>query len=148
MPDGVEDRNADLWEAPLAVADALGGDWPRLAREAATYLVAEAQQRPVSLGVRLLADLRRVFGEQDQMHAKAIIKALCALEEAPWGELDAGKPLTTRKLGNQLDNYGVKAQTVRVDGKPGRGYTRESLVDPWTRYLPTEQPTEGQGSLL
>lgn len=29
MPDGIEDRNADVWEALLAVADAAGGDWPK-----------------------------------------------------------------------------------------------------------------------
>src|SRR5207249_555475 len=28
MPDGITDRNADLWEALLAVADAAGGSWP------------------------------------------------------------------------------------------------------------------------
>ena len=28
MPEGIEDRNADVWEALLAVADAAGGDWP------------------------------------------------------------------------------------------------------------------------
>ena len=28
MPDGIEDRDADVWEALLAVADLAGGDWP------------------------------------------------------------------------------------------------------------------------
>ena len=28
MPAGIEDRNADVWEALLAVADLAGGDWP------------------------------------------------------------------------------------------------------------------------
>ena len=31
MPPGIEDRNADVWEALLAFADAAGGDWPRRA---------------------------------------------------------------------------------------------------------------------
>jgi hypothetical protein len=42
MPDGLEDRNADVWEALLAVADLAGGDWPERAREAAVALVALA----------------------------------------------------------------------------------------------------------
>ncbi len=29
MPAGIEDRDADVWEALLAVADAAGGDWPQ-----------------------------------------------------------------------------------------------------------------------
>ena len=40
MPDGVEDRDADVWEALLAVADAAGGYWPARARAAAVALVA------------------------------------------------------------------------------------------------------------
>ncbi len=35
MPLGIEDRNADVWEAMFAIADAAGGDWPTKAREAA-----------------------------------------------------------------------------------------------------------------
>ena len=33
-----EDRNADVWEALFAIADAAGGDWPKKAREAAVAL--------------------------------------------------------------------------------------------------------------
>jgi hypothetical protein len=28
MPNGIEDRNADVWESLLAIADLAGGDWP------------------------------------------------------------------------------------------------------------------------
>ena len=29
LPAGIEDRNADVWEALFAIADAAGGDWPK-----------------------------------------------------------------------------------------------------------------------
>ena len=29
LPPGIEDRNADVWEALFAIADAAGGDWPK-----------------------------------------------------------------------------------------------------------------------
>jgi hypothetical protein len=62
MPDGVTDRAADVWEPLLAIADAAGEDWPKLAREACTELVTAAKTTDSgSLGVRLLADLRAVF---------------------------------------------------------------------------------------
>jgi hypothetical protein len=52
MPAGVEDRAADCWEALLVVADLAGGEWPRLAREAAVALVAVLEEpdggRPVA----------------------------------------------------------------------------------------------------
>src|SRR5262249_15361348 len=38
MPEGITDRNADVWESLLAVADAAGGDWPAKARVAAVAL--------------------------------------------------------------------------------------------------------------
>jgi Protein of unknown function (DUF3631) len=38
MPPGIEDRNADVWEPLLAIADAIGGDWPERARVAAVSL--------------------------------------------------------------------------------------------------------------
>jgi hypothetical protein len=58
MPAGIVDRDADVWEALLAVADGAGGDWPKLARVAAVALVADAKEQPASLGVRLLADMK------------------------------------------------------------------------------------------
>ena len=63
MPLGVADRDADVWEAPLAIADAAGGDWPARARAAAVALVAESKASSPSLGIRLLADIRTVFGD-------------------------------------------------------------------------------------
>lgn len=45
MPNGVEDRDADIWEALLAVADLAGGHWPTTAREAAVTLIAASRQR-------------------------------------------------------------------------------------------------------
>ena len=46
MPPGVEDRDADVWEALLAVADLAGDDWPKRTRVAAVTLVTDAQSRP------------------------------------------------------------------------------------------------------
>jgi hypothetical protein len=39
MPEGVADRDADVWEPLLAVADLAGGHWPQMARETAVTLV-------------------------------------------------------------------------------------------------------------
>ena len=73
MPAGIEDRDADVWEALLAVADAAGGDWPKKAREAAVALVKAAREVEPSLGIRLLADLKQIFGEAEEMPTEAIL---------------------------------------------------------------------------
>ena len=73
LPPGIEDRNADVWEALFAVADAAGGDWPKKAREAAVALIAAGREQEPSLGVRLLADLRTVFGNTEAFFTEAIL---------------------------------------------------------------------------
>ena len=59
----MDDRPADVWEPLIAVADLAGGDWPKLARDACTALVKGAREDAQSMGIRLLADLREVFGD-------------------------------------------------------------------------------------
>jgi hypothetical protein len=135
MPDGIADRAADVWEALLAVADAAGGDWPERARVSAVTLVTLSMGRTPSLGVRLLSDLRTVFGDRDAMSTEEILAALHDLDEAPWVDLK-GKPLAARGLASRLRQYEVHSKTVRIGENTAKGYTREDLHDPWARYLP------------
>jgi hypothetical protein len=107
MPDGIEDRDADVWEPLLAIADLAGGDWPERARRAAVALVAAAAvDHKQSLGIQLLADLRTVFGDDEVMATETILEQLDALEESPWGDL-RGKPLDARGLASRLRKYEV-----------------------------------------
>jgi len=138
MPEGITDRNADVWEALLSVADAAGNDWPDRARVAAVALVADAIAATPSLGVHLLVDLRTVFGDRDAMWTTEILEALIDLEESPWGDLK-GKPLDSRRLAHFLRPYGVVSKQVRIGEKNQRGYTREALWDAWLRYLSAEE---------
>lgn len=135
MPPGVEDRAADVWEALLMVADAAGGEWPARARAAAMEMVAQGQDRSPTQGLRLLADLRLVFGESNFMRTEDILTALSAIEESPWGDL-RGKPIDARKLASLLQPYDVRSRTGRIGNTTPRGYAREDLHDPWSRYLP------------
>jgi hypothetical protein len=135
IPRGIEDRNADVWEPLLAVADLAGGGWPDRARVAAVALVATAADGKQSLGVQLLADLRRVFGDADAMHSEVILGKLNALEDAPWGDL-RGKELDYRGLANRLRPYTVHPTDVRIDDIVRKGYKAEDLADAWSRYLP------------
>jgi hypothetical protein len=145
MPTGVEDRDADVWEALLAVADAAGGHWPQQARVAAVALVAESKASTPSLGVLLLTHLRDVFGDDDALPTETILNRLHALDEAPWADL-RGKALNARGLAARLHGYGVHPKTIRVGHSTPRGYTREDLHDPWCRYLgpPPVDPQQAQ----
>lgn len=140
MPNGIADRDADVWEALLAVADAAGGTWPERARVAAVALVAASKAGSPSLGVRLLADLRTVFAARDAMSTDEIIKALTSMEEAPWADMK-GKPIDARRLSRYLHPYGVSSKNIRFASGIVKGYGREDLHDPWSRYLgaPTKE---------
>jgi hypothetical protein len=134
MPAGVEDRNADVWEALLGVADLAGGDWPNLSRRAATELVKAAREIEPSLNIRLLADLRTIFEGEDSLSTKDVLARLCSLEDAPWNDLK-GKQVTDRQLSQRLGTYGVKSKIVRIGAATPKGYTRADLHDLWRRYL-------------
>lgn len=146
MPDGVQDRAADVWEPLLALADAAGGEWPTRARVAAVALVALAADQPATLGIRLLDDIRTCFNTTPsdplnyvEVHALAsatLVERLCELDESPWADL-RGKPLDSRGLSRMLGKYGIKPRVVRIGDSTPRGYLREDLHDAWSRYLPS-----------
>jgi hypothetical protein len=124
-----------VWEPLIAVADAVGGEWPARARAAAIAVISEAKEREPSLGIRLLADLRIVFGDASEMPSKAILAALSALPESPWGDV-RGKPIDERGLANRLRQYGVRPKVLRIGTQTPRGYAKADLIDAWSRYLP------------
>lgn len=134
MPDEVQDRNADVWEALIAIADAAGEEWPELARNAAVTLVTQNREDSGSLNVQLLRDMKRVFADREQMTTDAIVTALTNLEDAPWHDLK-GKALDARGLAWRLRQYEVTPGVIRVGMTTARGYTREGLADAWSRYV-------------
>ncbi len=140
LPEGIVDRPAEVWEPLIAVADAAGGDWSQAARSTCIEMCKGAQDSRASLGVRLLADLRTIFGGADALTTEDILSRLCAGTEAgleadaPWNELH-GKPLGVRGLASMLKRYSVSSLKVKVGGRALQGYRREHLWDAWTRYL-------------
>jgi hypothetical protein len=143
----VEDRAADTWEPLVAVADEADGDWPDRARKAAEVMTAAETERDDdgSTGVRLLADLRSIFGNANGLRTDTILERLCELDEAPWGDW-YGRRLDARTLAKLLRRYGVKSRDVREDGTgPNRkGYYRADLHTHWVRYVRDKGDSAGQ----
>jgi hypothetical protein len=139
MPPEVQDRDADVWEPLLAVADAVGDEWPSRARRAAVALVLASREGEPSLGVLLLTHLKAVFGETEKLSTDVILKRLHEIEEAPWRDLK-GKSLDDRGLARRLRQYGIKSRTVRIGEATPRGYERADFVDAWSRYIPPSPP--------
>jgi hypothetical protein len=58
-----------------------------------------------------------------------------ALPNRPWRELNKGKPADEYWLGRQLLPFGVRPQTVRINGQVAKGYLHEDFVEPARRYV-------------
>jgi hypothetical protein len=144
MPEGVNDRPADVWEPLLIVADAAGGMWPERGRQSCVELLATATPDSVSLGVRLLMDIRSVFAEHDgpKIFTRDLLAALTSLPEAPWAELNKGKGLNEYSLGRFLKDYEIKSKTVRVGSEQAKGFEHDTFVDAWGRYCPASASVE------
>ena len=142
MPDGVVDRDADIWEPLIAVADVAGGHWPETARATAVTLVTLSREYGEErLGIRLLDDMRTVFGDDEQLPTRVILEKLRGLDEAPWVDI-RGKPLNDRGLAVRLRSYGIQRRVIRIGSTTHKGYRREDFVDAWRRYLPLLAPSE------
>jgi hypothetical protein len=89
-----------------------------------------------TLGVRLLADTREVFGDEEQLPTQELRRRLRELEEAPWGGWNEGEGIRARELANKLRPYGVRSHDLRTEEGTKKGYRRGDFEDAWARHLP------------
>jgi len=136
VPEALHDRAQDNWRPLLAIADALGGEWPARARGAALVL-ADAVPEPDSLGEMLLADVRDVFIERgvNRLESAEIVAALVAREDRPWQESNHGKHVSPAQVARLLKPFGVEPKVFRIGDKTHRGYWLDDLSDAFSRYL-------------
>jgi hypothetical protein len=138
MPNGVQDRAADVWEPILAVADLAGEPWATRAREAAQAFVAAAKQGTPSLGNQLLRDLKEVFGVNTSLWTTDIIEKLVGMPESQWRYYHYdGRHVGDRDLSKLLKPYGISPRDIRRGGTVRKGYTADDLADAWNRYVPS-----------
>lgn len=135
VPAELPDRAADAWEPLLAIADAAGEGWAARARRAAVVLHASREQDD-SLGLRLLADSRRVFEARsvERIATSELIAELKADEEGPW--LNERSPLTAHRLARLLGPFEITSKQLRIGPTSLKGYERAAFVESWDRYLP------------
>lgn len=138
VPDELPDRAADGWEPLLAIADCAGGTWSTVARLAAVALSAE-EPSTITLGIRLLGDVRDAFDGVTHLTTTALLERLHDMDDAPWGDW-YGKPLTSRSLAKLLAPYRVLPKQRRSGDRNLRGYFETDFEDAWARYLPVQEP--------
>lgn len=140
--DGLNDRANDAWEPLLAIASVAGGEWPRLARQAAITLHGLEGEAP-SVGAELLADVQATFERKHtaKMFSADLLLALCEDEESPWATWNRGKPIQPRQLSRKLAEFGIKSKDVRQGFEVKKGYHLEQFGDAFKRYLSATEPS-------
>jgi hypothetical protein len=131
LPDGVDDRDAEIWEPLFMVANAAGGHWPASVRAACEEFVLGNQDNApeeLPLSQQLLADLRAVFGPERKMSTVRIIQGLYAIPGAPWRQLWPDETTAPRELSALLGDE-VQPIKVREGERSLRGYDRLHAAD-------------------
>lgn len=139
---GLNDRANDCWEPLLAIAEAAGGEWPAIARQAARSL-HEIEDDSPSVGVELLNDIKTILDtkQANKMFSATLLEHLMADDEAPWPTWNRGKPMTARQLSTKLGEFGIKSKDIRIGTINKKGYDRADFSEAFTRYLSAETPT-------
>jgi hypothetical protein len=141
MPPEIRDRDADVWEPLFAIANAAGGHWPETVRVTSVTLVTSARVMTPTLGVQLLIDMKRVFGEDEKLTTATILPRLANIPESAWANIK-GKPLDDRGLATRLKKYEIVPKVIKIDGVTARGYKKEDFHDAWQRYVPAIPSSE------
>ena len=141
LPDELTDRQQDISEPLLAIADLAAGEWPSIMRRSLAALFHSAASEDASIGVTLLRDIRAIFEgrsgkDADRIYSTDLACALCDTEGSPWAEWDRGKGITANTLAKRLKSFYVSPQTIRMGANTGKGYMRDAFTEHWERYLP------------
>jgi len=146
----LEDRDADVWEPLIAIADQAGGTWPERARATANALTQGAEEDEAEL---LLQHIYEAFHQSDgtrRMASRDLVEALFDREDGPWAAMwkqDVSRKQNESgvwvddyrvvgvKLAAMLKPFGIEGRKVKVPGmvKPLQGYRVEDFTDTWSR---------------
>lgn len=148
LPQELNDRQQDVCEPLLAIADRVGGEWPARARHALIQLSTSRPAQDDSPSLRLLADIRAAFQRraEDRLSTRQLLKELTGDETGPWAEWK-GKPLSATQLATMLRPLAIFPSDIRFGSQSLKGYHRADFADSWERYLSasaTPPAPEGQ----
>jgi 5S rRNA maturation endonuclease (ribonuclease M5) len=144
IPEQLSDRQADMADPLIALADLAGGKWPEELRRALVELCGQAQQEDNSPGLRLLADIRDAFGENqtDRFTSGELCKVLAEIETSPWAEWNYGKPITPMRLAILLKRFFISPKVAKICDKAQRCYLENQFKDAFGQYLDDVKSSE------
>lgn len=139
IPDELSSRAADNWEPLLAIADFVGGIWPKIARNAAIGLIDKSDPDDENLGTQLLLDIRQIFANcpNTQINSTLLCDKLADIPESPWAEYGyRHERINPRQVAKRLREYNIQSVNIRYGHQVVKGYRLEDFQEAFDRYLP------------
>lgn len=123
MPDGVVDRDADIWEPLIAIADLASEEWSERARKSCVHLIGVSSKKDEPYPVKLLTRVREIYDEHgsESMFSIELIEKL----GSEWG-------LNSKSLSRVMGEYDVSGGNITRNKRRGKGYKRSDLEVAWS----------------
>lgn len=138
----LSDRQKDVTEPLLAIADLVGSGWGQRIRDAVSATFETPDMGSQNLGTELLADIAVALADKDRISTSDLLSALHAMDERPWRHHGKGG-LNARTISQILRPYSIESRSVRLpDGKTPKGFHRSQFEDAFIRYLPSNNPPQ------
>jgi hypothetical protein len=139
---GLSDRQNDIAEPLLSIAQLAGVEWLNRLTAALQGIFKAPSAEDASIGVTLLSDIRTVFNEHriEKITSKELAERLCEIEGHPWAEWNHGKSMTPSNLARLLKKHNIHSQKIRFGSEALNGYRRDFFKEDWARYCSHSSP--------
>jgi hypothetical protein len=138
LPPQVFNRLADNWRPLFAIAEAVGGDWPKRAANAFAKLTDDDDSDGHGIGTMLLGDISEMLGRTggDRIFSRDLVSALNEMKERPWPEAHHRGPISESWLARRLRAFSISPKTMRIGEERLKGYEAADFRDAFDRFLP------------
>jgi hypothetical protein len=156
LPDSMFNRVADNWRPLFAIAEVVGGDWPKRCLDAYTGTQSREFEDVETLRVALLTDIQQIFAgtwpplDEDEeptpierIFSKDLCEKLLSMKERPWPELQKGKPISERWIARNLAAFGIRSKNIRISEEQAKGYEVADFKDAFERYVMPSNAEKG-----
>jgi hypothetical protein len=113
-------------------------------RRIAVAMAGQYTEDALSIGERLLRDIRDIFRARAVDHISTQDLLLDLNERPEWSGWNGGKGLRADQLARMLKPFGIRPAVLRLtsenksENKTVRGYRQADFTDAWNRYLDRE----------
>jgi hypothetical protein len=138
LPAELHNRHGDVWNAYVAIADLVGGGWPKKIRDIAVQYVRTRAPSEQSELITILGDIRDIFDETqaERLYTVDLTERLVAIEGRPWALWPTKVKDRGEYLARLLAPLGIKSTQFRKGRDNLKGYKRKQFENDWARYLP------------